>query len=110
MDVVGDPDAQDVSPHRDPDRVDADSTVDGEPMTATHIRPLQTTLGGDLYKLDPPFGPEEDEFVRVEPMEHNHLYAIYPSNCDGRWITHEILAKGSTVQESFFNLGYRIKR
>jgi len=80
-------------------------------MTATHIRPLQTTLGGDLYKLDPPFGPEEDEFVRVEPISSdNDLYVIYPSNKEGECVTYDKLAKGSTVQEALFNLaGYRIK-
>ena len=80
-------------------------------MTATHIRPLQTTLGGDLYRLDPPFGPEEDEFVRIEPILGDDLYAIRPSNQHGHWITEEILAKGSTVQEALLNLGgYRIER
>lgn len=85
-------------------------------MTATHIRPLQTHLGetifgGDLYKLDPPFGPEEDEYVRVEPISStNDLYVIYPSNKEGECVTYDKLAKGSTVQEALFNLaGYRIK-
>ena len=80
-------------------------------MIATHIRPLQTTLGGDLYRLDPPYGPDEDQFVRVEPIAREDLYVIYPSNRLGDCITYDKLAKGSTVQEALLNLGgYRIER
>ena len=81
-------------------------------MTATHIRPLQTTLGGDLYKLDPPFGSEEDEYVRVEPISStNDLYVIYPSNKKGECVTYDKLACGLTVQEALLNLaGYRISQ